>query len=122
MGVAGALFLALSFATGEAHALPTNATTWTALLYLIVIGSFAAFLLFLVVLQRWAASAASFQWVMLPLVAVPLSAVLTGESVTTALLVGGVLVLLGVYIGAIWRPRSTGGAEHEATPAAGARK
>ena len=66
-------------------------------------GSVAAFSLFLFVLHRRTASVAAFQWVLLPLVAVPISSHFTGEQVTPALLLGGVLVLAGVYLGAIWR-------------------
>lgn len=103
--VAGLLLLALSFALGEEHALPRLAATWWALAFLVLVGSVAAFVLFLVVVHRWTASAASFQWVLLPLVAVPVSSWLTGEPITPALLGAGVLILGGVYLGAFWRPR-----------------
>ncbi|MHB8606143.1 MAG: DMT family transporter [Thermoplasmatota archaeon] len=101
MGVAGVVLLALSFAVHEPHALPQRGDTWIAAAYILVAGSVAAFALFLFVLQRWSASAAAYQWVLLPFVAVPLSAWLTGERVTSALLIGGIVVLVGVYFGAI---------------------
>lgn len=106
MGLSGLLLLALSFAALETRAVPTVWTTWLALAFLVVIGSVAAFALALFVLQRWSASAASYSWVLLPLVAVPLSAWITGEAVTLTLLAGGALVIVGVYVGAIWQPNA----------------
>ncbi|HEV8670090.1 MAG TPA: EamA family transporter [Candidatus Limnocylindria bacterium] len=98
----GALFvLALSFAVGETRALPHTATTWAVIAYLSVIGSIGLFGLFLVMLRRWTASASSYALVVMPLVAVALGALLRGETITPIFLVGGVLVALGVYVGAL---------------------
>jgi drug/metabolite transporter (DMT)-like permease len=57
--------------------------------------------LFLFVIQRLSASTASYQFLLLPLVTVLVSAVLTGEQITPAFLVGAAIVLAGVYIGII---------------------
>jgi len=105
MATAGFLLLVASWVLDEPWALPTMASTWWAVAFMVLVGSVVAFALFLAVLQRWTASAAAYQWVLLPLVAVPLSAWLTNESITGALLLGGVLVLVGVYVGALWQPR-----------------
>jgi drug/metabolite transporter (DMT)-like permease len=114
MAAAGALLMPVSLAAGEPWGLPRLGSTWIALAYLVLVGSVAAFSLFLFVLQRWTASAAAYQWVMLPLVALPVSAHFTGEELTPALILGGALVVAGVYVGAIWRrqpPASKGQAD-----------
>jgi drug/metabolite transporter (DMT)-like permease len=98
--LAGVAFLIpLSLIAGERWVLPAQQDTWLAAGYLGVIGSVAVFWLFIVVLQRWTASAASFQFLLIPLATVPFSAWLTGEVITPLMLVGGTVVLLGVYIG-----------------------
>ena len=69
--------------------------------YLAVIGSAAVFLMVLFVLHRWSASATSYTFLLiLPLVTIVLGAVLLDERVTPAFLVGGAVVLVGVYVGA----------------------
>ena len=54
----------------------------------------------LFVLHRWSASATSYTFLILPLVTIVLGAVLLGERVTPAFLLGGAVVLVGVYVGA----------------------
>ncbi len=104
----GTTFLfALSFLTREAVALPSHAVTWTALLYLALLGSPVLFILFVLVLQRWTASAASYQFVLIPIVAIVMAAWLAGEELTPSLLLGAPLVLAGVYVGAL-APERTG--------------
>jgi drug/metabolite transporter (DMT)-like permease len=101
MLVGAVLVLALSFAAGETHDLPHTATTWAVVAYLCLVGSIGLFGLFLVMLRRWTASASSYALVVMPLVAVSLGAVLRGEMVSSIFLVGGVLVAIGVYVGAL---------------------
>jgi drug/metabolite transporter (DMT)-like permease len=64
------------------------------------------FLLYLVVLRYWAASRASYGFVIIPFVTVVLSASLDDEPVGVGLVLGGLLVLAGVYVGAL-RPART---------------
>jgi drug/metabolite transporter (DMT)-like permease len=78
--------------------------TWAALTYLVLFGSIATFVLALYVMARWTASASSYQLVLMPIVTVISAAWLAGEAVTPSLVVGGLLVLVGVYVGAIARP------------------
>ena len=75
--------------------------------YLIVIGSVVVFLLYLVVLRYWAASRASYGFVIIPFVTLLLSAWLDNEPVGVGLALGGVLILGGVYIGALHPGRVT---------------
>jgi drug/metabolite transporter (DMT)-like permease len=113
---AGLLFLG-SLLAGESIALPARAATWTALLYVVVIGSVVVFLLYLVILRRWAATRAAYTFVVIPLVTVLLSTWLDREPISAALLLGGLLVLVGVYVGVLRTPTSSEGPPRGAEPA-----
>jgi drug/metabolite transporter (DMT)-like permease len=104
MGVGSVMLLATSAVAGEAHVVPKVASVWLAQSYLVLAGSVGVFWLFVIVLRRWSASAASYQLVLLPLVTVTLSAWLEDERITWAFAAGSVLVIAGVYFGALRRP------------------
>jgi drug/metabolite transporter (DMT)-like permease len=106
MAAGTAILLVLSLVAGESRAMPQTAGTWAAQMYLVVIGSVGTFALYLFVLQRWTASAASYQYVLFPLVAVVLSAWLQDERITWAFAAGSILVVIGVYVGALRQPLS----------------
>jgi drug/metabolite transporter (DMT)-like permease len=118
MGVGAAVLLALSLVAGEAHAVPAAGQTWTAVGYLSLVGSVGVFSLFLYVISRWTASATSYVMLLMPLVAVAASAVLAHEAITPAFLLGGAIVLGGVYVGAFDPSalRLPGGAPRPLTP------
>ena len=97
------ILLALSLLAGEARVLPSAPQTWAAFIYLVLFGSVTVFVLFLFVIRRWTASATSYTFVLFPFVAVALSAWLEGEAITLPFLLGGLLVLLGVWAGALAR-------------------
>ena len=105
MAAGAALLVAGSALAGESHALPRGAETWAAISYLVVVGSIAVFLLYLFVLRHWAASRAAYVFVVIPFVTVLLSAWLDDEPVGWGLVMGGLLVLAGVYVGALRRAR-----------------
>jgi drug/metabolite transporter (DMT)-like permease len=94
----------LSVGSGETIALPHEAETWLALAWVVVIGSGVMFTLYLVVLRYWAASRAAYVFVLSPLLTVLLSSLLDDEPIGGALVVGGAIILAGVYVGAL-RPR-----------------
>jgi drug/metabolite transporter (DMT)-like permease len=71
-------------------------------------GSVAVFTLFVHVVRRWTASSASNVMLLMPLVTVVVASAIAGEAITPPFLIGGSLVLLGVYAGAIRRPSATG--------------
>jgi drug/metabolite transporter (DMT)-like permease len=102
MGTGAAALLAGSLVLGETWALPRGSATVVAFVYL-VIASIALFILVLVVVQQWTASASSYIFVLMPPVAVVLGALLGGEPITIATVLGGLAVLAGVYIGALRR-------------------
>jgi drug/metabolite transporter (DMT)-like permease len=106
--VTGALVLLIaSVLLGESWLLPKRADTWGALVYLVVIGSIVVFLLHVFVAQKWTASRASYVMVTIPLVTIVLSAWLDQEPVTPGLLLGGLLVMVGVYVGALRTERTS---------------
>jgi drug/metabolite transporter (DMT)-like permease len=108
----GATFLAiLSLLTGESWVIPTRPETWLAVAYLVVFGSIVGFSLMLYVLARWTASANSYGFLLSPLVTVVLGALVLGETVQPAFVLGGLLVLAGVYVAAILRSRPAPPAE-----------
>jgi len=111
----GAMMLGLAgFAGGEVLVVPERMATWVGLAYLIGPGSIGVFLLALYVLARWTASATSYAFLLFPLVAIALGAVLLGEPVQPAFLAGGAIVLAGVYVGAVYRPRTPATAQASA--------
>jgi drug/metabolite transporter (DMT)-like permease len=113
MATGAALLVVASVLAAESIELPRRDATWAALAYVVVVGSVVVFLLYLVVLHRWAASRAAYLFVLIPFVTVALSAWLDDEPVDATLVLGGLLVLAGVYVGAL-RPQRL------ASPAPGA--
>lgn len=107
MAVGASALLALSFTIGEEHALPSSPSVWVAVSFLALVGSPLLFILYVFVLNRWTASAASYQFVLFPPVTIVLGALVAGESVTGGLLLGLPLVLAGVYVGALRRGGSS---------------
>lgn len=99
--VAAVLLLTGSVVAGESLVLPRQPETWLALSYLALVGSVVVFSLQLLVLKHWSASRANYVFVVAPVIAIPLSAWLDGERVGPGLVVGGVLVVAGVYLGAL---------------------
>ncbi|WP_369148727.1 DMT family transporter [Streptomyces sp. R44] len=99
------LLLVGSLAAGDTWRLPVRAATWWALAYLVVAGSVLTFVLFLFVVHRWSASRAAYVFVVIPVVTIVLSARLDDEPLTASLLMGTPLILAGVYLGALRRPR-----------------
>lgn len=106
------LLVAGSLVAGDAHVLPERAATWVALAYLVV-SSGLIFVLYIVVLQHWPASRAAYVFVLSPVVTVLLSAWLDDEPIGAGLVLGGLLVLVGVYVGAL-RPAAPPPAPAEA--------
>jgi drug/metabolite transporter (DMT)-like permease len=100
--VAGAVVLiSASLVVGEPLVLPQHTATWVALGYVAAIGSVVVFLLYVYVLQHWTASRAAYVMVLIPFVTVVLSAWLDDEPVSAGLVLGGLLILTGVYVGAL---------------------
>lgn len=106
MSTGAALLLAGTAATREPVVLPERAATWLAVGYLVALGSVVVFVLAVIVLRYWTASRFAYLFVVVPFVTVALSAWLDDEPVGRELILGGLLVLAGVYVGAL-RPSSS---------------
>lgn len=101
MSTAAALLVAVSVVAGESLELPQRTATLAALGYLVTAGSILVFVLYVVVLRYWNASRAAYVFVVIPVVTVVLSAWLDDEPIRIGLVLGGILVLAGVYVGAL---------------------
>ena len=101
MAVGGVMLLVLSLIVREPWTLPAAPAVQVSFIYLVLLGSIGLFLLYLFVLDRWTASAAAYILLLAPLAAAILGLLVLGEPVSPALLIGGLLALAGVYVGAI---------------------
>lgn len=98
----GTLLLVIgSLIAGEPIEVPERTETWLAIAYLVPIGSVLVFVLYVIVLRYWTASRAAYEFVLIPLVTLALSAWLDDEPITVELILGGLFVLAGVYVGAL---------------------
>ena len=102
MTVGAAVLLVVAWAGGDHLALPRTGEAQLAVAYLVA-ATVVLFLLVLFVVQRWTASATSYLFVLMPLVAVVMGALLLDEAITVATVVGGAIVCGGVYVGAARR-------------------
>lgn len=121
MLTAGVIAIAASVVLGESRTVPALAATWIAVGYVVVLGSVVLFGLYLFGLERWTASGMSYSTLLLPFVSVTAATLLTGESFTPAFAIGGLVMVVGVYVGAFlaYRPkRSTATAMPECLPTA----
>ena len=100
MMVGAVVLLGASLVAGEPLLLPSRLETWIALGFLAAVGSVVVFLLHVFVNQRWGASRTAYVMVLVPFVTVILSAWLDQEPITNSLVLGGLLVVVGVSVGA----------------------
>jgi drug/metabolite transporter (DMT)-like permease len=101
MATGAVLLIGGSMLAGEAVELPQRTATWVALGYLVLVGSVVVFVLYVVVLRYWSASRTAYGFVITPIVTVLLSAWLDKEPIGVELVLGGLLILAGVYVGAL---------------------
>lgn len=101
MTVGALMLFALSAAAGETWALPRQRETIWALGYLIVLGTVGLFVLLLLVVRRWTASATSYTFVLFPVVTMVLDWSLFDEPLTARMLAGALVVMAGVWFGAL---------------------
>ncbi len=99
--VGAAVLVALSAVAGEPWALPRRPEAAWALAYLVTFGSVGLFFALLTVIRRWTASATSYLFVLFPVATMALEALLFGEPVTVAAGAAALLVMSGVWFGAL---------------------
>ena len=106
----GGLLLGVSALAGEPWTAPGSEAAWLAMAHLVFLGSIGLFGLYAFAIGRWTASGVSHVNLLMPVVGVPLAAILLGEQVSAQVVVGGAIAIVGTYLGAFaaYRPqRST---------------
>lgn len=93
--------LALSLLVGETWAIPSQSEVVWSVAYLVTIGSVGLFVLVLLVVRHWTASATSYMFVLFPVVTMALGAWLADEPATAQGVIGAALVMAGVWFGAL---------------------
>ena len=95
MGAGGAAMMAASLLTGQSLSVPLDAGFLSALIYLSLFGSVIAFAAYLTLIGRVGAGPASYNGVLIPIVALALSTLYEGYQWQVASIAGVVLSLLG---------------------------
>jgi drug/metabolite transporter (DMT)-like permease len=93
------LFLS-AIASGNRIVLPTAATTWLALGWLVMSSTLGS-VLWVWLISKWPVSRVSYYAVLSPLVAFVVATAFASETISLPFLVGSGCVLVGVYLGAI---------------------
>jgi drug/metabolite transporter (DMT)-like permease len=107
--------LALSLIVGEPWALPRQASVIGAVAYLSVIGSVVLFVGILMVMRTWTSSATSYAFVLFPVMTLLIEAWLLDEPLTVRSVAGAVIVMTGVWFGAL-APSAHPAAEEDPEP------
>jgi drug/metabolite transporter (DMT)-like permease len=103
--VGAPLLLVLSMVVGEGWTLPSETASAWSVLYLMTVGSVGLFVLILLVMRRWTASAAAYAFVLFPVVTMLLEAWLAEVPLTMRGVTGAVVVMAGVWLGAFAKRR-----------------
>jgi drug/metabolite transporter (DMT)-like permease len=101
IGTGATLLLGMSAVAGETWAIPSRPEVVWSLAYLVTLGTAGLFVLVLLVVRRWTASASSYMFVLFPVVTMVLDAVLAGEPITVVGVIGAAFVMSGVWFGAL---------------------
>jgi drug/metabolite transporter (DMT)-like permease len=96
MLIGAAALVVASVVAGERFALPRDAATWGAVLYLAVAGSVVTFLSYFTLLKVWTVTTLSFISVFTPAIALLLGFLFLDERPTLLTALGAVLILAGV--------------------------
>ena len=88
MSAGAAVLLLVAALVGETFALPADGETQLAVLYLAA-ATVGLFLLVLYVVQRWTASATAYVFVLMPIVALAVGALIADEEITATTVLGG---------------------------------
>src|SRR5262245_43092137 len=104
------VLVGLSIVAGERLAIPQQVETWIAFIYLVIPGTIITFGILLYLLHRWPASRVAYQFVLAPIVAIGVAALLLDEPIEPAVTVGTILVIAGVWIGALRSTAATANA------------
>lgn len=101
MATGAVVLLAISAVTGDRWVLPTEGEVIWSLIYLVTLGSAGLFVVLLLVVRKWTASATSYAFVLFPVSTMLLGAWIADEPITGQGVVGAILVISGVWFGAL---------------------
>lgn len=101
MSVGALALLAISAVAGEQWASPSQTEVILSVAYLATFGSVGLFLLLLLVIRQWTASASSYAFVLFPVVTMLLGAWIADEPITLQGVTGAIFVMSGVWFGAL---------------------
>lgn len=101
MATGAVVLLAISAMTGDRWALPTQSEVVWAVIYLVTLGSAGLFVVLLLVVRKWTASATSYAFVLFPVSTMLLGAWIADEPITGQGVAGAILVMSGVWFGAL---------------------
>lgn len=93
------VLLAISMVAGETWVLPRVTEAVLTVVYLSTVGSVGLFVLFLVVIRRWTASATSYSFVLFPVVAMVFETIFDDIPLTLRSVSAAVIVMAGVWFG-----------------------
>lgn len=100
------VLLVISAMAGESWILPRSPEVVWSVIYLVTFGSVGLFVLFLLVVRRWTASATAYAFVLFPMVTMFLEAWLGDVPLTIRGVAGALLVIAGVWFGVFYKPRA----------------
>ncbi|MFV5697097.1 DMT family transporter [Flavobacterium sp. ZT3R17] len=99
MFISSILLFAFTGATGTSVSLSSiPMISWLSIAYLVIFGSVLTFIAFIYALQNLPAEINSIYAYINPIVAVILGTIIFGESLTTAIAIGGAVTLIGLYM------------------------
>jgi drug/metabolite transporter (DMT)-like permease len=98
MLVGAAILAGVSVVVGDGYALPRDAPTWAAILYLAIMGRVVTFLAYFTLLKTWSVTSLSFVSVFIPIVALTLGFVALHEQPSVWAGLGAALIIGGVML------------------------
>ena len=101
MATGAVVLLGISAVTGDRWALPTEGEVIWSVIYLVTLGSAGLFVVLLLVVRQWTASATSYAFVLFPVSTMLLGAWIADEPITGQGVAGAILVMSGVWFGAL---------------------
>lgn len=101
MSLGAPLLLLLSGLAGEQWAVPRQPEVVLSVLYLVLLGSVGMFVLMLLVVRRWSVAVTSYTFVLFPVVTMLVEAWLLDEPLTGRGITGALVVMTGVWLGAL---------------------
>lgn len=92
------LFVIIGFSGTAIPLSEITSNSWWSIVYLVIVGSILTFIAYIYALQHLPTELSSLYAYMNPIVAVLLGALIFDEALTTSIIVGGLITLIGLYL------------------------